>query len=140
MFASAGRAAARFGIAAVISAVLGSGARAQDMDGFVSPSGNIHCVYFADDEAGLRCGIDAVSTKQPPRPADCDLEWGTEFWLGIKAPRAERLCHGDTSAGDYPVLKYGATWTRPGIVCQSEKVGVSCRNARGAGFHLSRAK
>jgi hypothetical protein len=140
MIGSAGALAKCIGIAALAVALHGVPALSQDMDGFVTPSGNIHCVYFGYDDAGLRCGIDQVSNKLPPRPADCDLDWGTEFWLGIKAKRAERICHGDTSAGAYPVLPYGATWTRPGIVCQSERTGVSCRNAQGAGFELSRAR
>jgi hypothetical protein len=38
-----------------------------------------------------------------------------------------------------PVLPYGQSWQRAGLTCLSEQSGVSCRNARGHGFTLSRA-
>jgi hypothetical protein len=37
-----------------------------------------------------------------------------------------------------PVLSYGAAWQRGGIACKSEQSGVSCVNAKGNGFELSR--
>jgi hypothetical protein len=40
---------------------------------------------------------------------------------------------------EVPVLPYGATVrSRTGMTCTSRRVGLTCRNARGHGFFLSR--
>lgn len=105
-------------------------------EGFQSPSGNIMCLPY---DNGMRCDIAQTSNPPPPRPADCDLDWGNAFWVGASSRRAERACHGDTASGRYPALAYGKTFTRYGVTCLSERKGISCRNRRGAGFFLSRA-
>ena len=104
--------------------------------GFKSPSGNIHCQVFGGE---LRCDIAQVSGPLPPRPRDCELEWGQAFAMTATS-RSERLCYGDTVADNsLPVLAYGSTWRRGGFTCTSEQTGVTCSNAPGHGFALSRA-
>lgn len=126
--------------AAVLTALVAPAALAQE--GFRSPSGNIHCQYFAvDGDATIRCDLRRISNRAPPRPRDCDLEWGQAFEISARAARGVRLCYGDTVQDDrLPVLPYGRSWQRPGLACASEPTGVTCRNAGGHGIALSRAK
>jgi hypothetical protein len=125
----------------VITMVLAVPAFPQERaDGFRSPSGNIHCqAYKLDDGAALRCDIRAMANKPPPKPRDCDLDWGRAFEVSDKAAPATRLCYGDTVMNDVlPPLAYGASWQRHGFTCTSSQSGVTCANARGNGFELSR--
>jgi hypothetical protein len=110
-------------------------------EGFRSPTGNIHCQFFAGDtDVVVRCDLAQISNRPPPRPRDCDLEWGQAFEIASRAARGIRLCYGDTVQDNrLPVLPYGRSWQRGGITCQSEQTGVTCRNARGHGFSVSRA-
>ena len=114
---------------------------AQAQEGFRSPSGNIHCQFFAiDGDATIRCDLRQVSYRSFPRPRNCDLEWGQAFEISGRATRGAPLCHGDTvQDNSLPVLPYGHYWQRAGLTCVSEQTGVSCRNARGRGFTLARA-
>ncbi len=111
-------------------------------EGFRSPTGNIHCQYFAiDGDATIRCDLRQVSNRSFPRPRNCDLEFGQAFEISGRATRGAPLCYGDTVQDErLPVLPYGQSWQRAGLTCISEQSGVSCRNARGHGFTLSRAK
>ena len=117
-----------------------------ELVGFRTPSNNIHCQSFeidADKGGGkvrtVRCDIREISNRLPPRPRDCDLEWGQAFELGTDAQPAERLCYGDTVQDPkLPALAYGQTWERGGLRCRSEQSGVTCTNAQGHGFELSR--
>jgi len=85
-------------IAVMLLAPLLPAAAQGQPDGFRSPSGNIYCQAFKlDDGTGLRCDIRQVANKPPPKPKDCDLDWGRAFELSDKAKRAARICHGDTA-------------------------------------------
>ena len=125
--------------AAAVFILLASPALAQE--GFRSPSGNIHCQFFAaDGDATIRCDLRQISNRPLPRPRDCDLEWGQAFEISARAARGAPLCYGDTVQDNrLPALPYGQTWQRAGLTCISEQSGVSCRNARGHGFTLARA-
>lgn len=109
--------------------------------GFRSPSSNIHCQAFkVDDGHVLRCDIAATSNKPPPKPKDCELDWGSAFEM-TDTSKAERLCHGDTAMDNtLPQLPYGASWQRHGFTCKSEQAGMTCTNPKGHGFELSRAR
>jgi hypothetical protein len=49
------------------------------------------------------------------------------------------VCHGDTvDDPEAEVLDYGSTLTFGGITCTSAKAGMTCQNAAGHGFTLSR--
>jgi len=111
---------------------------AQEMASFRSPSGNIACMYV---DGFLRCDLGEVSNRLPKRPADCDLEWGKAFEMASSSRHAGRICHGDTVFDpSAPVLPYGASWQGGGFSCISSQRGMNCRNARGAGWDLSRAR
>ena len=46
---------------------------------------------------------------------------------------------GDTAVlPNAPVLAYGRTWRRSGIVCRSRRTGLRCTNRTGHGFTLAR--
>lgn len=132
-------AAVRRAYGAVVAAMLGIAclpAHAQ-MDGFQSPTGNIMCLYWPGD--GIRCDMERITNQPPPVPADCDGSWGRAFALP-EDRGAVRLCVTDSAFGHYSVLNYGETFKRGQITCHSARSGVMCRNARGAGFELSRAR
>jgi hypothetical protein len=135
---------ARLFAAALMSILFASAglSTALAQEGFRSPTGNIHCQYFAiDGDATIRCDLRQTSNRSFPRPRNCDLEFGQAFEISGRATRGAPLCYGDTVQDDrLPVLPYGQNWQRGGLTCLSEQSGVSCRNARGHGFTLSRAK
>lgn len=114
--------------------------QAADSDSFQTPSGNIMCHYVGIETRGeLRCDVLKNEAKVPPRPDDCELDFGNAFGLPSRG-KAHRLCAGDTVADpEYPVLAYGKTWTAHGITCRSESAGLTCRNRQGRGFRLSRS-
>lgn len=144
------RACTRFWIGAPFAALvlLGSlaGAAAQAPDGFRSPSGNIHCQFWPapsgrEADATIRCDLMRITNRAPPRPRDCDLEWGQAFEISGGARQGVRLCHGDTVRDDgLPVLPYGRSFQRAGLTCLSEESGVRCVNGRGHGFEIARAR
>jgi len=124
---------------AIVLAGLPAPAVAQD-GGFRSPSGNIHCQYLGGDDPTVRCDLIQMTNRPPPRPANCDLEWGKAFEISAKAVAGTRLCYGDTvQDGSLPVLAYGRQFSRPRILCTSSEEGIECRNSNGYGFRIARA-
>jgi len=122
----------------VIAMFLAGPGMAQGMDSFRSPSGNIACMHM---DGTLRCDLREVSNRLPRPPSDCDLEWGKAFEMTASARHAGQICHGDTVLDPgAPVLRYGASWQGGGFSCISSESGMSCRNARGAGWDLARGK
>jgi len=107
--------------------------------GFKTPSNNIFCRSFSQSaEPSLRCDITDLSIS-PPRPPDCDLEWGDAFEVTVTDTVATAVCHGDTAYDDsLPVLRYGAVWNWNGVTCTSKTTGLVCLNPHGHGFRLSR--
>jgi uncharacterized protein DUF6636/SH3 domain-containing protein len=117
-----------------------------ELIGFKTPSSNIHCQYFeGESDKGtpirtVRCDIRDVANRPPPRPRDCELEWGQAFEVGAEAMPAERLCYGDTIMDPkLATLAYGQAWERNGFRCKSDQSGVTCVNPTGHGFELSRS-
>jgi hypothetical protein len=108
--------------------------------GFLSPSKNIACQYFADGKnADIRCDI-MEATVSVPKPRDCELEWGRAFEISKTGQSGIRICHGDTIMDSkLPVLTYGQTFQRDGFTCKSEQSGVTCLNADRHGFSISRS-
>ncbi len=102
---------------------------------FISPSGNVGCILDSDY---ARCDIIDRDWNPPPRPADCELDYGQ----GIGIAPGERpafVCAGDTTLGGEKVLAYGDSLTRGRLSCDSSESGISCRDARtGHGFSLAR--
>jgi hypothetical protein len=121
--------------ATVVSA---AGARTSRIVFFRTPSGNIGC------EAGtgptyLRCDIKSGLKPRPPQPSDCrHLAFGDS--LGMSATsRPIYICHGDTVFVPHAkVLAYGTRYAFGPFRCTSQPAGLTCRNAAGHGWFLSR--
>jgi hypothetical protein len=126
----------------VVALLVFSAANAQDgmEEGFVTPSGNIACLYSNDNgKSSLRCDI-GETVALPPRPADCKLEWGHSFEMEANGT-AGRICTDDhTFDPGLSDLAYGKTWHRGGFTCRSEPGGLTCLNAMQHGFSLSRSE
>ena len=112
-----------------------SAARAHELFAFRSPSGNIGCQL---DASAARCDIRARDWSPPPEPAGCEVDYGQGLTISRTGSRGRFVCAGDTALGAGPTLAYGRTVRRGGISCTSQRSGVTCKNARGHGFRLSR--
>lgn len=130
-------------LAAVVGAALALAPQASAVyQAFRTPSGNIGCIYskFSGEPAYLRCDILSKLKPLPPRPASCPdyVEWGYGYWMG-KTGSSKVVCAGDTALDSgAKVLKYGWYWSRNGYRCESERSGLTCTNASGRGWFLSR--
>ncbi len=114
---------------------------AQDYITFQSPTRNITCGMFADDYPGARCDMTQLTPSYTTRPSDCDLEWGSSFWIGGGARTGEVACVGDVvGSPPFAVLNYGQSVSLGGVTCRSERTGMTCNNGSGHGFSLSRAR
>lgn len=108
---------------------------AQGIVSFKTPSGNIACMSV---DRVLRCDLRENTAPLPPRPRDCEGDFGNAFEMGIKG-RAARICHGDTVFGsNLPVLAYGRTWQYQGFTCVSQMNGLTCRNADKKGWFINK--
>lgn len=110
---------------------------ASAQEGFQLPSGNIHCMAF---DGRLRCDVLNFAYPRPPRPLNCDQDWGGAVEIGPRGS-PELLCHGDTVANpSAPVLGYGQAWHGGGIACTAAQTGLRCVNVEGRGFEMSRSR
>lgn len=107
--------------------------------GFRTPSGNIYC--NGSIEAGdISCTI-AERSSGPvlPRPSWCNGYWGHTFTLTRRGPvQMECSQYAPRTSSYTDVAPYGVTGHFAEITCQSESTGLTCRNADGHGFMLSR--
>lgn len=130
-------------IAALCFAGLPTANAGEELSGFRTPSGNIHCMFLEGDReypANLRCDIMQIDGPLPRPPRDCDGEWGRSFSITNGDPAGQLLCVGDAVFNESnPVLQYGQVWQQGGFTCTSEESGVSCFNAKRHGFSLSRS-
>ena len=130
-----------FPLLAFLLSLLAGAAHAEGSGiGLQTPSKNIGCQFFATDgRATLRCDILETSAAMPPRPADCEGEWGHSFEMEVKGTVA-RICAGDTIIDpSLPLLPYGEVWQAGGFTCRSDEAGLTCFNAVQHGFSLSRS-
>jgi hypothetical protein len=113
------------------------------VDGFRTPSDNIVCtVQDSDDKlvGELRCDTRNFRLTKGRPPKDCHLGWGDAFSIGENGRSGERICHGDTIMHEaVMVLPHGDTWRHSAFTCRSKANGLTCINARGHGFSLSRS-
>ena len=110
-------------------------AHAEDLLGYVAPSGNIACLI---DSTYVRCDIIDRDWSPPPRPADCEFDYGQGISLSVGGP-AEFVCAGDTVFGPDNVLPYDEWVTAGSLRCDSAVDGITCRDlGTGHGFSLSR--
>lgn len=119
---------------------LAAGNLCEQRVGFRTPSNNIHC-QLNETSSYLRCDIKELSNTIPPKPRDCDLDWGSTFSIAGDGGSGRRMCAGDTVEDDaLPILDYGSSWNRGGYKCKSEQSGLTCVNALGHGFTISRSR
>jgi hypothetical protein len=126
---------------AIVPVILGGAAQADDLIGFQSPTGNIHCsIYTWERNAEARCDLRELIPSYTTRPAACDLDWGSVFVVG-RTGKGLLACVGDTAQNpSNPVLGYGEAVSLGGISCVSAKTGMTCTNAEGHGFSVAKAK
>jgi hypothetical protein len=105
-----------------------------ELSGFVSPTGNVSCMIDAD---WARCDIIDRDWSPPPRPADCEFDYGQGISLAPGEP-AQFVCAGDTAFGADEVLPYGDSITADVLRCESAEAGITCRDAQAShGFSIS---
>jgi hypothetical protein len=105
------------------------------LTGFISPTGNVACMI---DPTWVRCDILDNDWSPPPRPADCEFDYGQGISLSPGTP-AEFVCAGDTAFGPDEVLPYGESITAGVLACDSAASGFTCRDVEtGHGFSISR--
>ena len=130
-------------LAALAQFVTVQSTSAQSELGFKMPSRNIYCIVEQADDTqptDLRCDIQEMNNRMPAPPPNCPLSWGDAFSITHNGSSGQRVCHGDTTKNDdLPVLAYGSVWNESGFTCKSQTSGLTCTNARGHGFSLSRA-
>jgi hypothetical protein len=102
---------------------------------FTSPGGNVGCTL---DPSYVRCDVTDRNWTPPPRPADCEFDYGQ----GIAMPVGEQaafVCAGDTALGSGEPLAYGMSITKGNLSCTSTEAGITCRDgATGHGFTIAR--
>jgi uncharacterized protein DUF6636 len=130
--------------AAFASVVLGSAVSAalaapSKFVAFKTPSGNIGCIY-ADGPHYLRCDIRSRLKPRPPHPQGCQGEYGDSISMN-RFGRAHLVCHGDTALDPRArIVRYGSTLRVGPFACTSRMTGLTCSNASGRGFFLSRER
>lgn len=112
--------------------------RASTLTSFRSPTGNIGCHLGANF---ARCDIQRRTWSSPPKPAECDLDWGQGVEVSAASP-AVIVCAGDTALDpSAPVLSYGQAAQVGSTECLSREDGVVCvRNGTGHGFFVARER
>ena len=133
MLSAAAAAALSIGVAALPAAPL-------KFVAFRTPSGNIGCAYahFSGEAPYLRCDIRS-GLKPRPRPSrPCDGEYGDSLSMAGTG-RAHPICHGDTTFDPAArVVRYGTSIRLAPFACTSRVTGLTCTNASGHGWFLSR--
>jgi hypothetical protein len=102
--------------------------------GFLTPSGNIACNVgrlgpTTRSPFGIGCAVFSKTTA---------AGIGT-WWMRRTGPAASGYIQANP-ATEYPKLAYGRRYTWHGITCASAATGLTCRNASGHGFFLSRQR
>ena len=125
-------------ISLVLIAACVAAAPAGAAGGFRSPSGNIGCAGYG---SSVRCDIAATTNGRPAKPNSCQLDYGTAYGVGLSSRKGYRLCVGDTVLDPRrPIRPYGTTWRFRSITCRIRQSVVTCTNAKGHGFFLSKGR
>jgi hypothetical protein len=129
-----------------LAAAAGSPASTSGFGFFKTPSGKIVCTWTTGGtpSASVECGV--LPTLHPPIPksgAACrHLDYvGNRLSLSVTG-RVEKIpCAGDAGPfgdpGHTVLLRYGKTWSAPGLSCKEGASGLTCRNRDGHGFFVS---
>lgn len=105
---------------------------------FVAPSRNIGCAVSDDKDYGVeaRCDIRDHAWHAPPKPANCELDWGQGLRVNASAGF---VCASDTVLVGAAVLAYGHGIDVGRFRCVSAVDGVRCVNRQNRhGFWISR--
>ena len=114
---------------------------------FETPAKNIVCAYYSagPSPGTLECGVASglhppAPRPQSPCPKDVDIAF-SRLRLGAVG-RPYGFCSGDAGvlalAARANVLAYGKTWQKGPFRCSSAFTGLTCKNAAGHGWFLSR--
>jgi len=132
----------------IAAAVIARPAEADDAT-FKTPTGNINCLYLDfKGEEEIRCDISQFtpSFKTVPRGTSneaiiCTPALLRGYSVTPSASTGRAFCPTDAVIDPgSSVLPYGARITRGGMTCVSETSGMTCKNAAGHGFSISRAQ
>lgn len=121
----------------------GSASAAGTLSQFTTPSRNIGCIALSTSGVwDLRCDIREHSYRAPAQPSSCQEDYGDSLTLA-RTGRARWTCHGDTAlppANGYGfrTLRYGTSLRAGPFRCTSRVSGMTCTNASGKGFVISR--
>lgn len=139
-FGRAVLAATTFAGMILAAALLPRMAVAQDLVGFKMPSNNVYCMLETPyNDNGLRCDIREVTNPLPPQPASCQFAWGKSFEITPNGSVGTRICVSDAVYDPkFPTLDYGTQWNKGGFLCKSAASGLTCSNAAGHGFMISK--
>ncbi|HEV3086776.1 MAG TPA: DUF6636 domain-containing protein [Candidatus Elarobacter sp.] len=125
------------GFSALAAFCMTAAGSASDLAQFRTPSGNIGCGYYAST---LRCDVVGGLQPPPPRTERCELDWGGGYYLKQHG-KADIVCAGDTALDrSAPIVRYGSTWRRGAIICNSSPNGLRCTNADHHGFLISKGE
>lgn len=107
---------------------------------FASPSGNILCFIT---ESIATCRTEQQDWTVPPRPADCDTDWGPDIEVASATATATFRCASDAIPYDWEAkrrLAYGHVIRFRNMQCQSARSGMRCDNSGTThGFTISRS-
>ena len=131
-------------LAVLVAACLLASPATADVFMFQTPSGNVVCSGGVDtgDISDVMCEIiERNGPPAQPRPAGCSAAWGHHYSMPSRGP-VEMACGGPRARGGrgVEVAPYGVTGRWGKISCRSEQTGLTCTNADGHGFFLSRAR
>ncbi|MGX6604182.1 DUF6636 domain-containing protein [Micromonosporaceae bacterium Da 78-11] len=108
-----------------------------DQATFRTPSKNITCSL---NRGSIRCDITRKTWSPPPKPGDCQLDWGNGLY--IDAGATGFTCAGDALAGSADrTLEYGTALRAGDLRCDSESSALTCTDGKsGHGFTLAIAE
>jgi hypothetical protein len=133
-------------LAVSLAAVLAAPAPAATLPGIRSPSGNITCLYVADEPQFLICQI-AQADYETNLSHHCASAPYYVDWAGFSLSAAGKgvvACAGgpaydpQTEHPRYVKLAYGRTWHEGPFTCRSATTGITCTNKAGHAVFVSR--
>jgi hypothetical protein len=114
---------------------------------FRGQGGNVVCGYFSGPgiAAVIECGVLNPLNPPPPRPSvrDCHgLDFASDRVRLPSTGAVMGFCSGDVGVlaqiGSAPILAYGKSWHQGVFKCSASVAWITCKNASGHGFSLSR--
>jgi hypothetical protein len=108
--------------------------------GFRSPSGNVVCALTVESgaQSWVRCDVTRHTWTLPPKPADCDLDWGSVATVTDSGkPATMGACVSDPAWTGTEQLGYGHALRLGELECRSSTTGVECVTGS-HGFVVSR--